>query len=652
MSTVTHFEVCFPTHGNKVPIFRPGASVSGTVVLKLDSPLAASYIELSFTGTELIFSEETASKNPASTNVLVRNSDSSNSIPENVELHKEFFNKDVLLWGNYLSSKHAALSKKKKEAAQAAGTALKPKVDESDKIRIIDSGTAHTYHFNVIMPKVNMPISKKTDKFQIKYTLKATIYSQSSQQPGKPAQVKAICTTSIREFNFEPIITETIEIKRGSLPFRDSIFLRESTSSNPSTGLKKLIKGSSDKPSDKHIQLIVFQPYPSYMPGEMIDILLLVPSGKSPKTCSYNFIEVIKCKKSSAPTIDDSQVPLLWSTSNNILSNVELNFSKLSKASVSSDLGLMGRFMFTNLSSSESSKLNTTIVKNESNISPQESIINTRASITPSRQINLQKDHASPSNMSIKNLNILSQSPTNQSINSMVSQMQLSKNKSNPRFQRNKVPIVPVPLGNLLSSESYKFARIRFNLPETLDLCSVPSVFLDFDYIIELNVTTSSSFSSTKKLVGRISLRTITKRVEVGSAPSTTTFHNQNASITPAPYHGSSSKPYELTKDEILSAVKLDTIPESAYTAISNIPNPMPGVQSNTDFFLEGRSRLDSLNTKSGQNDKTLTESDSQNNSTSDPQYNSEDVSFPNLQYYIQYGEKIPTPEIELVKIK
>ncbi|PVV02615.1 hypothetical protein BB560_002927 [Smittium megazygosporum] len=671
MSTVTHFEVCFPTHGNKVPIFRPGASISGTVVLKLDSPLAASYIELNFTGTETIFRSHDSNEDAANSNVIMRGIDKASTPGENVELVKEFFSKDVLLWGNYLSTKHAALLNRRKAAAKASGFSINKSVDEKSKIQIIDSGTAHTYHFNVTMPKVNMPISKKTDKYQIQYTLKATIYSQSKKD-GDTSAVKAICTTPTREFSFEPLISEVVEIRRGSLPFRNTIFLKDSAllASGGKSGtksLKKFIKGSEKNSSDKQTELILFQPYPAFIPGELVDIIILIPGSKSIKGCTYDFLEIVKCKKSSAPTIDDSDVPLLWTIRNKIISNSELHFHKLSRPSVSSDLGLMGRFMFTNLSSSESSKLSSTIVKTSIVASPRESMApshspTTRKPNSPSsNSVSRQSTPGWDGNKSKKN-SIIKSLPYNTTnpLQSLQGQASFGKGMGKHSFHRNKIPIVPVPLGNLLSTENYKFARVKFNLPTSLEMCSVPSVFLDFEYAIELHLNLGSSFGGMRKMIGTIPLRIITKRIETGggSTGNTVKTFNPNGSIisnnTSSPsnlnpqsaqmaYHGS-SKHYENDIIKGMKGVNVDQIRDHHYSHISSTANPMPGVESNIDFH-----------TKPSQ-DPTLVDTSSKhiflNEDNENEDNESEEQSFPNLQYYIQYGEKIPTPEIELVKIR
>ncbi|KAJ1953099.1 hypothetical protein GGI12_006087, partial [Dipsacomyces acuminosporus] len=88
-----------------------------------------------------------------------------------------------------------------------------------------------------------------------------------------------------------------------------------------------------------------------YLPGESVDLLLLLPaSSKKITNATFQLFENIRCRKSSAPIIDESDVPLLWSYSQPISPVQDLDFSKLSKSSITQDIGRLGRYIFTNYS--------------------------------------------------------------------------------------------------------------------------------------------------------------------------------------------------------------------------------------------------------------------------------------------------------------
>ncbi|OMJ25665.1 hypothetical protein AYI70_g740 [Smittium culicis] len=671
MSVVSHFEVCFPTHGQSIPTFKPGSTVSGTVVLKLDSPLAASFIELSFIGTEDIKLPSEVDMS-AEKNVKI-DSFSNNQIVNHNEAKKVFFKKNVLLWGNYIGNRGApTLGINNKKLSLVNNDVSNTKRSSVSSIQVIDSGSAHTYHFNVTMPKVNMPISKKTSLFEIKYILKASIYSESKGVGGKKIIVKEIFSTPDREFRFEPVISENVVIKRGSLPFRSGIFLKDPHSNAGPSGIKKFMKssaGNDSSNSDKNLEAILFQPYPSYTPGELVDILVLVSGSKSIKAASFDFNEIIKCKKSSAPTIDDSDVPLLWIYNNKIIDSQPLTFAKLQKSNVSTDLGLMGRFMFTNLNSSESksikgTKINSNISIGSTNGSPMMSGYDDFAKADPGKTA---KTTLPNSNTISSNHSKNSRMQSNSTFNSTM-QGRNPHSKIMPKFKSDKVPIVPVPLGNLLSTDSYRFARIKFNLPSKEELCTVPSVFLDFEYNVNINLTLSSSFSQSRKMSGKFVLRLITNRNESTGSGSGygmtlhTGFSSKNQSIS--------------SKSGGIGSNIRGLSPSSSHHSTSNTTHH-PDYPSDLSLLREYQKSSQTGNspsfngeivdvTHSIKNSSLMSGADlgyvgggdgNDNSSfrsriTSVTEQENDEQSFPNLQHYIQYGEKIPTPDIELVKIK
>ncbi|PVU90060.1 hypothetical protein BB559_004808 [Furculomyces boomerangus] len=681
MSSIAHFEVVFPMHGTKVPTFKPGATVSGTVVLKLDSPIAASYIELKFFGIEEIYPvleqiEPSADKKKDKT---IRKESLITTINSSKEIMKKtFFTKDVLLWGEYINKKPGITSKKNFNiASKNKPTPVDSPIRDSQlgtKVQIIDSGIAHTYHFNVTMPKVNMPISKKTDRFEIKYILKASIFSESKVGPGKKSIVKEIYSTSERIFNFEPIMIEKVEINRRSLPFRTSVYLKESQ--QQTSAIKKFIKSgqtASENPSsDKNTEAIIFQPYPSYTPSEQVDVLILIPGNKSIKSATYEVNEIIRCKKSSAPTIDDSEVPLLWIYTKTLDGPSQLHFNKLSKANISTDLGLMGRFMFTNLNSNESSGLSGTKIKNSfSNASMKSSF----TPDTPEKKLSKSDNKPQKSFHNKKHFQEFEGNKSNTGGTSSVISLSIGTPSSRmnmmQKFQQDKVRVVPVPLGNLISNESYKYARIKFNLPSATELCSVPSVFLDFEYSIKLTLNIGGNFGQMKKLSGRIPIRIITKRNEtsgskdsfVGTSVASKAFghtmmpheYNRNMPMSPSsstfvPGEGITSSDFSnYTGNKALESSNHTKMGRSSIISyhsdinMMNLNQPQPNGMGN------------SRETKNYGHMGTLSPTSSRKGSVTGNGHNyldQEEMSFPNLQYYIQYGEKIPTPDIELVRIK
>ncbi|KAJ1672717.1 hypothetical protein EV182_006629, partial [Spiromyces aspiralis] len=175
MAEPIHFEICFPSHISKVPVCRPGSSIAGTVVIKVGSPLAATYLSLTFIGLERVRCT------PFS------NSNASFDIPEHHQttivgssgfMTKEFFRKELILWGDH----------KKQETC------------------ILGCEDSHRFHFTITMPMVNFPTPRETPDAEITYTLVAKLYSQVAGERGKEKVVKAIHSTPVRHFFFEPVV--------------------------------------------------------------------------------------------------------------------------------------------------------------------------------------------------------------------------------------------------------------------------------------------------------------------------------------------------------------------------------------------------------------------------------------------------------------
>ncbi|KAJ2814838.1 hypothetical protein GGI24_006250, partial [Coemansia furcata] len=88
----------------------------------------------------------------------------------------------------------------------------------------------------------------------------------------------------------------------------------------------------------------------------------------------------------------------------------------------------------------------------------------------------------------------------------------------------NRLSVTPVPLGPLMAKGSYRFAKIQFTLPPITDMSPVSSVFLDFDYTVDIAMTLGGNFGTTKKAAGKLPLKIVTIRTaaKVGAATENT----------------------------------------------------------------------------------------------------------------------------------
>ncbi|KAJ2890264.1 hypothetical protein GGI21_006232, partial [Coemansia aciculifera] len=216
-------------------------------------------------------------------------------------MDKEFFRREIVLWG------------------------------EPNSLRSVASDTAHRFHFSFTMPYVNMPTPRQTADVEISYSLMANLFTDSLNDLHK---------TSSRCFHFEPVIQQRISHGAAAAgPLESIVALKDA-----SAGTSSSQPGAGGK---THLSLHVFHPTPAYLPGELVELLILAPAGKKIVNAAFQLRENVRCRKSSAPIIDESDVPLLWQYSVDLTPPQEISFSKLSKSSVAQDIGMLGRYMFT-----------------------------------------------------------------------------------------------------------------------------------------------------------------------------------------------------------------------------------------------------------------------------------------------------------------
>ena len=169
-----------------------------------------------------------------------------------------------------------------------------------------------------------------------------------------------------------------------------------------------------------------------------------------------------------------------------------------------------------------------------------------------------------------------------------------------------QLPLMPVPLGHLLSKDSFRFARIRFIVPPIESLSPVSSVFLDFEYSLRINVTVSSSFGGNRRLAGNIPIRIVTSRK----------YKRDKCDEMPT-----SSRSY---RDSYSSLnLKLNSIPDNA-SHVSSSPTLSDAQLGGSSADAASESRI--------------------------PISSSSD-NFPTVQSFVQQGQRIPIPVFEAIKI-
>lgn len=337
MAEPSVFEICFPAHISKAPVCRPGETVAGVVVLKLSSPLVASHLMLKFCGVERV------RRTPVSAKTEISEKRQHQSVMStNMVMEKVFFRKELLLWGE-------------------------PKISS---MKIVPCDKVHRFHFSFTMPLVNMPTPRQTPDIEISYALEASLFTEVYDQQRNEKVLRDVHKTASKCFQFEPVLLQRqlpssyLGPLESVVAFKDAALLASSgsgsivpnggTSLNGSDNSNNTGKLASSflpfhsSAGKTYMNMHVFHPTVAYLPGEAVEMLILIPGGKKVSNAYYQVRENVRCRKSSAPVIDESEIPLLWRYSVDLTPPRELAFNKLSKNSITQDLGTLGRFVFTN----------------------------------------------------------------------------------------------------------------------------------------------------------------------------------------------------------------------------------------------------------------------------------------------------------------
>ncbi|KAJ2612512.1 hypothetical protein H4S08_002666 [Coemansia sp. RSA 1365] len=748
MSEPTMFEICFPSHITRIPVCRPGETIAGVVVLKLNSPIVASHLLLQFSGAErvrrvpvAVRTEQTEKKQQQTT------------MSHKMVMEKEFFRRKLVLWGE-------------------------PK---QTSMRVIPCDSVHRFHFSFTMPYVNMPTPRQTPDVEISYSLVASLFSEVFDQQQGVKSLREIHKTSGKCFRFEPVVQQYVGYgTTSSMPYSTSVSMKDAGS--PSSSSSSTTTDTSNRTSQSGLPSIsllpfhsskktfmdisVFHPTSAYLPGETVDLLLIAPAGKKITNATFQLRENVRCRKSSAPIIDESDVPLLWKYSVDLSSPCEFTFSKLSKTNVAQDIGMLGRFVFTdqqqqpggpqgipgdlNSPSLGSLSAQSQTVYNASDsssvsISGQDAngmrinsdeglaISNIQASggakgqrkgahlspLTETQEIgtrnssttlgassdksciddketshqittqgpplsvrqmrsrngslginhtqqhysqnysgNSQTGSARPRSRQMMSVSASTPYPPSAAINSRVSKsISASETEDNVserssisdtlsiRYQPAKTSMAnnfsltrgastnsiskynasvragftPVSLGGLLTKGSYKFAKIQLTLPPVTEISPVSSVFLDFEYTVDISMTIGGSFGTTKRAVGRLPLRIVTMRTAVKNGGNGSGIGDRRSQTLTDPT-GSLQSLRDSMSCLNLSIAHSDETPGGLQT------NSSPA-NTLTEIHFESSSNA-------AKDDAKLT-----------------DGCYPCLLSYIQNGDKIPMPELEAINI-
>ncbi|KAJ2660428.1 hypothetical protein IW148_003793 [Coemansia sp. RSA 1199] len=712
MSEPAIFEICFPSHITRLPVCRPGETIAGVVVLKLNSPLSASHLLLRFCGAERVrrlpvaVRTEQAEKKQQQTAML-----------QNMVMDKEFFRRELILWG-------------------------KP---SKSSVKTIPCDSVHRFHFSFTMPYVNMPTPRQTPDIEISYSLEASLFSEVFDQQRGEKVLRDIHKTSAKCFRFEPVVQQLVNFSSHSLPFESILSMNEAHTpdvrSQPSMSPISLLPFQSKK---TFMNINVFHSNSAYLPGETVELLLLMPAGKKITNASFQLRETVRCRKSSAPIIDESDVPVLWKYSVDLSPQHELSFSKLSRSNMTQDIGMLGRFMFINHSSAlrgnaivpspQSTHSSSDSVSNDqqarnvrikadeglaiSNVSTvarphsqrpsvplspltesQEiATSNSRETLSassdsavaselhtgsqgpppvshpmrgrtgslgtiPAQQMYSQgySPHVSMSphprtrptmsasvstsyhpasitgiganrmsktisptdvddNMSdrssISDTLSIRYPPTKLSLSANLSALTRGASTNSAKFA-NRVGVTPVPLGEMLAKGSYKFAKIQLTLPQATDMSPVSSVYLDFEYTVDISMTIGGSFGTSKRVAGKLPLKIATVRTAAKTSDCTSDGRSQAL-----------SDPAESTRSlrDSLSCLNLSIAHSDEALSPSHKSNSGSPANTLTEIHFEGPG--------GGPYDGKLTNG-----------------SYPCLLSFIQNGDKIPMPELESINI-
>ncbi|KAJ1756108.1 hypothetical protein LPJ58_003905, partial [Coemansia sp. RSA 1591] len=339
MSEPAIFEICFPSHITRLPVCRPGETIAGVVVLKLNTPLTASHLLLRFCGAERVRRLPVAVRTEQ-----VEKKQQQTAMLQNMVMDKEFFRRELILWG-------------------------KP---SKSSVKTIPCDSVHRFHFSFTMPYVNMPTPRQTPDIEISYSLEASLFSEVFDQQRGEKVLRDIHKTSAKCFRFEPVVQQLVNFSSNSLPFESIVSMNEAAT--PDARSQSSISLLPFQSKKTFMNINVFHSNSAYLPGETVELLLLMPAGKKITNASFQLRETVRCRKSSAPIIDESDVPVLWKYSVDLSPQRELSFSKLSRSNMTQDIGMLGRFMFIN--NSGTLRGNAIVPSSQSTYSSNDSVSN------------------------------------------------------------------------------------------------------------------------------------------------------------------------------------------------------------------------------------------------------------------------------------
>ncbi|KAJ1661210.1 hypothetical protein GGF38_003791 [Coemansia sp. RSA 25] len=228
----------------------------------------------------------------------------------------------------------------------------------------------------------------------------------------------------------------------------------------------------------------------------------------------------------------------------------------------------------------------------------------------------------------------------------------------------NRLSVTPVPLGPLLAKGSYRFAKIQFTLPPITDMSPVSSVFLDFDYTVDITMTLGGSFGSTKKASGKLPLKIVTIRTAAkASAPPTEGTLRNSALLSDHPVAlsnataaGSAERRGSSNTDESTASLR-----DSMSCLNLSIANSEDNANLGTISAATAMMAAAAATNRNGSPVNTLNEFHFESNlpgiingskrlSTGADTLSS-DGSYPCLRSFVQNGERVPMPELEIIRI-
>ncbi|KAJ2630250.1 hypothetical protein GGF44_004117, partial [Coemansia sp. RSA 1694] len=211
---------------------------------------------------------------------------------------------------------------------------------------------------------------------------------------------------------------------------------------------------------------------------------------------------------------------------------------------------------------------------------------------------------------------------------------------------------------------SYRFAKIQFTLPPITDMSPVSSVFLDFDYTVDITMTLGGSFGSTKKASGKLPLKIVTIRTAAkASAPPTEGTLRNSALLSDHPVAlsnataaGSAERRGSSNTDESTASLR-----DSMSCLNLSIANSEDNANLGTISAATAMMAAAAATNRNGSPVNTLNEFHFESNlpgiingskrlSTGADTLSS-DGSYPCLRSFVQNGERVPMPELEIIRI-